>query len=86
MHRYVEAQQLYFGKCTPHQRASVVIDNAVLDPRAWSEFGSSTGVKNTRAGTLVDASESRQRRTFRAAELLSGHDSDHRHRSGLLGR
>ena len=31
MRRYVEAQQLYFGKCAPHQRASVVIDNAVLD-------------------------------------------------------
>jgi uridine kinase len=31
MRRYVEAQQLYFRECTPHQRASVVIDNAVLD-------------------------------------------------------
>jgi hypothetical protein len=27
----VEAQKLYFRECTPHQRASVVIDNAVLD-------------------------------------------------------
>jgi uridine kinase len=31
MRRYVEAQKLYFRECTPHQRASVVIDNAVLD-------------------------------------------------------
>jgi uridine kinase len=32
MRRYVEAQQLYFGRFAPHQRASVLIDNAVLDP------------------------------------------------------
>lgn len=31
-HRYVEAQQLYFGKCAPHQRASVVIDNVFDAP------------------------------------------------------
>ena len=31
MRRYVEAQQLYFGQCAPHQRASVVIENTVLD-------------------------------------------------------
>jgi uridine kinase len=31
MRRYVEAQKLYFRECSPHQRTSVVIDNAVLD-------------------------------------------------------
>ena len=31
MRRYVDAQQLYSGMCAPLQRASVVIDNAVLD-------------------------------------------------------
>jgi uridine kinase len=31
LRRYVEAQQLYFQACSPHQRAGVVIDNAVLD-------------------------------------------------------
>jgi uridine kinase len=31
MRRYVAAQQPYFEECTPHQRASVVIDNAVLN-------------------------------------------------------
>jgi len=31
MRRYVEAQQLYFRECAPRQRASIVIDNAVLD-------------------------------------------------------
>jgi len=31
MRRYVEAQQLYLGVCAPQQRASVVIDNTVLD-------------------------------------------------------
>jgi len=31
MRRYVGAQELYLRECTPHQRASVVIDNAVLD-------------------------------------------------------
>jgi uridine kinase len=31
MRRYVEAQQLYFQACSPHQRASVLIDNSVLD-------------------------------------------------------
>ncbi|MEP7192963.1 MAG: uridine kinase, partial [Actinomycetota bacterium] len=36
MRRYVEAQQLYFSKCAPQQRASVVIDNAVLDAPRWS--------------------------------------------------
>ena len=31
MRRYVEAQQHYFRACSPHRRASVVIDNSVLD-------------------------------------------------------
>ena len=31
MRRYVEAQQFYLGMCAPQLRASVVIDNAVLD-------------------------------------------------------
>lgn len=31
LRRYVEAQRLYFGECSPQDRASVVIDNSVLD-------------------------------------------------------
>jgi len=31
MRRYVKAQQHYFGQCTPHHRASVVIDNTEFD-------------------------------------------------------
>ena len=31
LRRYVEAQQLYLSTCRPRQRASVVVDNAVLD-------------------------------------------------------
>ncbi len=31
MRRYVEAQLLYFGESDPRRRASVVIDNAVIE-------------------------------------------------------
>jgi uridine kinase len=31
MRRYVDAQLLYFGECDPRRRASVVIDNAVIE-------------------------------------------------------
>jgi uridine kinase len=31
LRRYVEAQQIYFRECSPHQRASVLIDNSVLE-------------------------------------------------------
>lgn len=31
MRRYVDAQMLYFAQCSPHRRASVVIDNTSFD-------------------------------------------------------
>ncbi|MEV4702753.1 uridine kinase [Actinoplanes sp. NPDC049316] len=31
MHRYVEGQRIYFRTCSPHQRASIVIDNQDFD-------------------------------------------------------
>ncbi|TCO34609.1 uridine kinase [Kribbella steppae] len=31
MQRYVGAQQLYFNACTPHQRATILIDNTTLE-------------------------------------------------------
>ncbi|MEU4604095.1 hypothetical protein AB0F43_14035 [Kribbella sp. NPDC023972] len=31
LQRYVGAQHLYFDACTPHQRATILIDNTTLD-------------------------------------------------------
>lgn len=31
LHRYVQGQRLYFARCSPEQRASIVIDNCDLD-------------------------------------------------------
>lgn len=47
MRRYVAAQTLYFARCAPHRRASVVIDNTSLDhPRFIRPRGNAGVVEN----------------------------------------